>query len=88
MTIRDVCLLPVPDYEPPTHAEVRELIYKHGLIVADYGAMVGVGPRAARYWCSPLERGGRIIPYAPWRLSLILLGEVKPEQRGATSTTP
>ena len=75
--IRADCLLPVPDYVVPTHTEVRELIRAHGLTVQAYGELVGVRARNARYWCSSPERGGHPIPYACWRLSLLLLEEVK-----------
>ena len=76
--IRKACFHPVPDYKPPTYKEVREFIAKHGLTVSDYAELVGVGSRAARYWCSAVEDGGRQIPYSAWRLSLIVLGEVEP----------
>ena len=76
--IRKRCFLPVPDYETPTHKEVRELISNHDLTVAEYAEMLGVRSRTARYWCSTPEDRGREIPYTAWRLSLILLGEVEP----------
>ena len=74
--IRDACFLAYPEYEPPTHTEVRELIHKHELTQEEYANLVGVKSRAARYWCSTSEKGGRQIPYATWHLSLLLLKEI------------
>lgn len=51
----------------PSPAEIREARHRAGLTQAQAAALVGVQPRAWRYW----EGGGRKMSGAVWELFLI-----------------
>lgn len=56
----------------PSPAEIREARHRAGLTQAQAAALVGVQPRAWRYW----EGGGRKMGAAVWELFLIKTKEV------------
>lgn len=54
----------------PSPTEIREARVKAGLTQSQSAALVGVQPRAWRYW----EGGGRKMTAAVWELFLIKTG--------------
>lgn len=75
MSIRDTCFSRWAEgYTPPTPAEIRELLRSQGLSGSVAATLIGVTPRAIRYWLAdPDQPGHRRIPYAAWRLLILEL---------------
>lgn len=71
--IRDTCFYRWAEgYTQPTPAEIRELLRVQELSGSVAANLIGVTPRAIRYWLAdPCQPGHRQIPYAAWRLLLI-----------------
>lgn len=68
--VRDVTLARLPDWEPPTPAEVQELLDWAGITPYRAAQIIGVDRRTVGRWRS--EGPHRIVPqYAHWRLLLI-----------------
>ncbi len=62
-------------YEAPTPEQVREAF--KGYTGAEIAAMLGVDPRTVRRWMQEDgASGAREIPYAAWRLFLILTAAI------------
>lgn len=63
-----------PNYQHPTHKDVRYLKEETGKTAAELAKMVGASePRTIRRWMEdPGTTGSRPIPYAAWRLLLVM----------------
>lgn len=62
-------------FEQPTPEQVREAF--EGYTGAEIAEMLGVDPRSVRRWLQEEDASGaRAIPYAAWRLFLILTAAV------------
>ena len=55
----------------PTKAQLRDYVYSRGLNSKDAAQLVGVSPRAFRYW---LAEGDHYIPYSAWHTLLCTTG--------------
>ena len=62
----------------PSPTDIREARHRAGLTQAQAAALVGVQPRAWRYW----EAGGRKMTAAVWELFLIKTREVGNGDKG------
>ncbi len=63
-------------FEPPSLEEIREAFNPY--TGAEVGEMLGVDARAVRRWLQDPDttKGSREIPYAAWRLFLIITGKI------------
>lgn len=69
-----------PAFVAPSYCDVRIITPRHELTGSAVARIMGVTPRTVRKWLAPPNAQNHSpIPYAAWRLLLIEMGIVEPQ---------